>query len=87
LAFLSGGMRTDFRKLIWVDRNGKEQPVAAPIRAYLFPRLSPDGKHVAVGITEETTQVWSYDLDRETLTRITFEGNQSLNAVWSPDGR
>jgi len=87
LAFISGGMRTDFRKLIWVDRNGKEQPVAAPTRAYLFPRLSPDGKHVAVGITEETTQVWSYDLDRETLTRITFEGNQSLNAVWSPDGK
>jgi Serine/threonine protein kinase len=87
LAFISGGMRTDFRKLVWVDRNGKEQPVAAPVRAYLFPRLSPDGKHVAVGITEETTQVWSYDLDRETLTRITFEGNQSLNAVWSPDGK
>jgi len=87
LAFISGGMRTDFRKLVWVDRNGKEQPVAAPIRAYLFPRLSPDGKQVAIGITEETTQVWSYDLDRETLTRITFEGNQSLNAVWSPDGK
>ncbi|HXT25163.1 MAG TPA: protein kinase [Candidatus Eisenbacteria bacterium] len=87
LAFVSGGMRTDFRKLVWVDRNGKEQPVAAPIRAYLFPRLSPDGKQVAIGITEETTQVWSYDLDRETLTRITFEGNQSLNAVWSPDGK
>ena len=80
-------MRTDYRKLVWVDRNGKEQSVAAPVRAYLFPRLSPDGKHVAVGITEETTQVWSYDLDRETLTRITFEGNQSLNAVWSPDGK
>jgi serine/threonine-protein kinase len=87
LAFISGGMRTDLRKFIWVGRNGKEQPIAAPIRAYLFPRLSPDGRHVAVGITEETTQVWSYDLDRETLTRITFEGNQSLNAVWSPDGK
>ena len=80
-------MRTDFRKLVWVNRNGKEQPIAAPVRAYLFPRISPDGKHVALGITEETTQIWSYDLDRETLTRITFEGNQSLNAVWSPDGK
>jgi len=87
LAFISGGMRTDFRKLVWVNRNGKEQPIAAPVRAYLFPRLSPDGKHVALGITEETTQIWSYDFDRETLTRITFEGNQSLNAVWSPDGK
>jgi Tol biopolymer transport system component len=40
-----------------------------------------------MGITEETTQIWSYDLIRETLTRMTFEGNQSPNAVWSPDGQ
>jgi eukaryotic-like serine/threonine-protein kinase len=87
LVFISGGMQTDHRKLVWVDRNGKEQAVGAPVRAYLFPRISPDGKHVAMGITEETTQIWAYDFIRETLTRITFEGNQSLNAVWSPDGK
>jgi len=53
----------------------------------LFPRISPDGKDVAVGITEEETQIWSYDLARETLTRITFGGTLNLNAVWSPDGK
>jgi Tol biopolymer transport system component len=87
LVFVSGGMQTDHRKLVWVDRIGKEQAVAAPVRAYLFPRISPDGKHVAMGITEEGTHIWSYDLARETLTRITFQGNQNLNAVWSPDGK
>jgi len=87
LVFVSGGMQTDHRKLVWVDRLGKEQAVAAPVRAYLFPRIAPDGKHVAMGITEEGTHIWSYDLARETLTRITFQGNQNLNAVWSPDGK
>jgi len=86
LVFVSGGMQTDHRKLVWVERNGKEQAIPAPVRAYLFPRLSPDGKHVAMGITEEGTHLWSYDLARETLTRLTFRGDQNLNAVWSPDG-
>jgi eukaryotic-like serine/threonine-protein kinase len=87
LVYLSGGVLADQRRLVWVDRNGKEQPVEAPVRAYLFPRISPDGKHAAVGITEEGTEIWSYDFARETLTRITFGGLQNLNAVWSPDGK
>src|SRR5215469_7608976 len=87
LVYVPGGVQTDRRRLVWVDWNGKEQPVQAPVRAYLFPRISPDGKDVAVAITEEGTQIWSYDLARETLTRITFEGTQNLNPVWSPDGK
>src|SRR5262249_35102188 len=58
LVYISGGMQTDHRRLIWVDRKGKELPVEAPARAYLFPRVSPDGKDVAIGITEEETQIW-----------------------------
>jgi eukaryotic-like serine/threonine-protein kinase len=72
---------------VWVTRKGTEQPVTAPPRAYVFPRLSPDGRRVGVGITEQETQVWLYDLARETLTRFTFEGNVNLNAAWTPDGK
>jgi len=87
LAYIAGGVLADQRRLVWVDRKGKEQAVDAPVRAYLFPRISPDGKLVASTIADETTQVWLYDLARETLTRLTFEGNQNYNAVWSPDGK
>ena len=82
-----GGAQTDQRRLVWVNRNGMEQPVAATSRAYLFPRLSPDGSRVAAGIAGQDTQIWLYDLSRETLTRLTFEGNVNLNAVWTPDGK
>jgi len=75
LVYVAGGLLADQRRLVWVSRAGKEQPVEAPVRAYLFPRLSPDGKHVAVGIAEEGTDIWSYDLARDTLTRLTFGGN------------
>ena len=72
---------------MWVNRNGAEQPLAAPARAYLGPRLSPDGRRVGVTIQEQESQVWLYDLSREALTRLTFEGNVNGYPAWTPDGK
>src|SRR6267378_3743405 len=44
LVYIPGGVQADQRTLVWVTRNGAEQPVAAPARAYVYPRLSPDGQ-------------------------------------------
>jgi eukaryotic-like serine/threonine-protein kinase len=90
LAYVPGGTQAAApRKLVWVSRNGAEQPIGAPERAYRSPRLSPDGRQVAVAIEgqEKETQTWLYDLSRETLTRLTFEGNYNVNAIWTPDGK
>ena len=87
LVYVSGNNQAAQRNLVRVDRNGAEQPVAAPVRGYQFPRLSPDGRRVAVVIAEQESQIWLHDLSRETLTRFTFEGNRNLNSVWSPDGK
>jgi eukaryotic-like serine/threonine-protein kinase len=75
LVYVPGGIRATQLQLVWVNRNGTEQPLAAPGHAYFNPRLSPDGRRVAVGITESESQIWLYDLSRDTLTRFTFEGN------------
>jgi serine/threonine protein kinase/Tol biopolymer transport system component len=72
--------------LVWVNRNGAEQPVAAPPRLYRNPALSPDGLRVAVQIGLES-QVWLYDFSRETLTPFTFGGNGNATPVWTPDGK
>jgi Tol biopolymer transport system component len=87
LVYIPGSVQRNQSKLAWVNRNGAEQPVAAPARAYQFPRLSPDGRRVTVGITEQESQVWLDDLSRETLTRFTFEASGSNTAVWTPDGK
>jgi serine/threonine protein kinase/Tol biopolymer transport system component len=87
LVYIPGSVQADQRRLVWVNRNGAEQPVAAPARAYVFPRISPDGRRVSVGITEQGTQLWLYDFGRETMTRLTFEGNVNLTSVWTPDGK
>jgi serine/threonine-protein kinase len=87
LAYVSGGVLGTQNKLVWVSRNGMEQPIAAPARSYVFPRLSPDGKRVTAAVSEQETQVWTYDLGREALTRLTFEGNLNFNPQWTPDGK
>ena len=87
LVYVSGGVQSAQSNLVWVSRNGAEQPLAAPAHAYVFPRLSPDGRRVAVGITESESQIWLYDLSRDTLTRFTFEGNYNPVPVWTLDGK
>ena len=73
---------------VWVDRKGTAEPLTtAPIRPYLFPRLSPKGDKIVVGIRTgigRGTDLWVYDVVRGAPTRITFDG--ASNPVWSPDG-
>jgi serine/threonine-protein kinase len=87
LVYVSGGTQAGQRRLVWVNHSGVEQPVAAPPRAYWNPRLSPDGRRVAVGIADQESQVWLYDFSGETLTRLTFEGSLNSVPTWTPDGK
>jgi serine/threonine-protein kinase len=84
LVYISGGAQTGGSNLVWVSRNGTGQSVAAPERGYGFPRLSPDGRRIAVSADG---QIWLYDLSRETLTRFTFAGTANYLPVWTPDGK
>jgi Tol biopolymer transport system component/predicted Ser/Thr protein kinase len=87
LIYVPGSVQTRQLKLVWVDRKGTEQPVAAPAHNYVLPKVSPDGKRVAVGIEEADNQIWLYDLSRDTLTRLTFEGTNNVDPIWTPDGK
>ena len=87
LVYVPGGIQGTQSRLVWVGRNGTEQVLAAPPHSYRFPRLSPDGRRVAVSIIEQESQTWLYDLSRNTLSRLTFEGSQNYNPVWTPDGK
>jgi Tol biopolymer transport system component len=86
LAYRSGGGTVPLT-LAWVSRNGTEQRIAAPAHNYVLPRLSPDGQRLAVGIEEAEGQIWVYDLSRDALTRLTFEGTGNVDPVWTPDGK
>ena len=87
LVYVPGSIRGAQSRLVWVSRYGAEQPWPAPARTYSHPRISPDGRRVAVAIEDQESQVWVYDLSRETLTRLTFDGNTNYSSAWTPDGK
>ncbi len=72
--------------LVWVDREGAVEPLGAPPHAYRGPRLSPDGQRLAVEIAGTKRDIWVYDIARQTLTRLTFEG-ENQQPQWTPDGK
>lgn len=54
------------RTLTWVTRQGREDPIASPPRAYEIPRISPDGTRVALSrLTfspgNDYSPVWTHD--------------------------
>ena len=87
LAYLAGGVGVNQSRLVWVSRDGEEQVLPAAPHTYTFPRISPDARRVAVQLADQETQVWVYDASRDTLTRLTFEGNVNNVPAWSPDGK
>jgi len=85
LAYVPGGSSVSERTLLWVDRKGTARPLPAPLRAYLCPRLSPDGRVLVVG--SEGTGLWLYDLARDTLTRLTDTAGAFPLPIWTSDGK
>ncbi len=61
--------------------------MAAPAQTYEAPRVSPDGRRIAVTIQGPETQIYLYDLSREALSRLTFEGKLNADPTWTPDGK
>jgi serine/threonine-protein kinase len=89
LVYITGGIGpTRERSLVWVDRQGKPQPLGTWAGPYMSPRLSPDGQRIAVASrrgASRTTDIWVYDIARDAPTRLTFDANNN-SPVWSPDG-
>jgi dipeptidyl aminopeptidase/acylaminoacyl peptidase len=83
----SGATSPAARTLVWVDRQGGEEPLGAPPRPYFHPRVSPDGTRVAVAIEDQENDIWVWDLTRRTLDRLTFGPAADFAPVWTPDGR
>jgi serine/threonine-protein kinase len=79
------------RTLVWVDREGNEEPVEAPSRPYRCVELSPDGTHVAVDAQapKGLGDIWILDLTRDPVTqqRLTFDPQLFYQPLWTPDGQ
>jgi serine/threonine-protein kinase len=66
--------------LAWADRSGQTKVLPGQSRqAWGTGRLSPDGRLVANGISNERNgrDVWTFDVERGTLTRLSFGGRMT----------
>lgn len=87
LAYVSGTARAPEDSLVWVDRHGVGKKLRAPLNNYSHPRISPDGRLMAVQIRGSgSSDIWVYDFARNTMTRLTFAGNNA-DPVWTADGK
>jgi serine/threonine-protein kinase len=85
LAYVPGAL-DQADELVWVDMEGNIEPVGAPQRLYDQVRVSPDGKQllIAAGPNRSAGDLWLFDLDRKTMTRITFD-QKCTSPCWTPD--
>ncbi len=98
LVYISGeaenaGSATARTALVALDRDGGTRPISGEYRAYGGPpRVSPDGRRIAVTVTEGTrggdaTHIWIVDASSGLGTQLTFAGTRNRYPVWSADGR
>jgi len=73
--------------LVRVSRAGDVRSISAEPERYHSPRISPDGRRLAVDIVrEDSRDVWVQAGDAEAMTRATF-ALDGHDPVWSRDGR
>lgn len=90
LAYVPGTGGWPKSTLYWVDRQGKSQAMPFEPLTYSVPRISPDGKHLAIEIIsqlEGNRDIWTCDLERYSKSRLTHNPITDTHSIWSPDGK
>jgi serine/threonine protein kinase/Tol biopolymer transport system component len=88
LAYVPRGASEGQRSLVWIDRAGREERIAAPPRDYFYPRISPDGSRIALDVRAQGhTDIWIWHLTQQTLTRLTSDPATDIYPVWARDSQ
>jgi Tol biopolymer transport system component len=88
LVYVPGPARAGQESIVLYDRAGTAEPLKMTRGAYGYPRVSPDGKWLAMEASAGSeTAIALYELSgASSVRRLTFGGNNRL-PIWSADGR
>jgi eukaryotic-like serine/threonine-protein kinase len=85
LVYVPGGAGGAGRQVVSVDRQGRASPLPGlPPNTYRDVRVSPDGARLALATQAD---VWTYDVVRATLSRLTTDPASDRSPLWTPDGQ
>ena len=87
LVYIRGTVLAPAMTIAWRDRQGHEEAIPAPPRAYTHVRVSPDGQRVALDLRDQDNDIWIWDTAKQTLSRFTFNPGLDENPVWAADGK
>jgi len=74
--------------LALIDRKGVVAPLNLPPAPYEFPRVSPDGKRIAVGTDNgKSADIWIYELSGTTTARRLTNGGRNRFPIWSSNSQ
>jgi eukaryotic-like serine/threonine-protein kinase len=82
------GSQVALSQLLWFDRKGNELGAIGRPGVYGNVSLAPNGKSVAVNETDPgslNTDLWIYELQRDSLRRLTFSPGSNVMPIWNPD--
>ena len=79
-------------QLLWFDRAGKQAGSIGEPARYLSPRLSADGRRIAVDVIDtakNAADTWLYNVAGGSGNKFAFGPGSANNShpVWSPDGK
>jgi eukaryotic-like serine/threonine-protein kinase len=90
VAQIGAGKGANTSQLIWFDRHGKQLSSVGPPALVANPKISPDGRRVAVDQTDTDgrhVNIWIHDLTSDAPARLGFGPWLEQVTVWSPDGK
>ena len=77
-------------KAVLFDLKGNVVKTLFKNRVYRTARFSPDGKKIAFDAYDQSDKnidVWTYDIQRNVTTRLTFDAAVDFIPAWTPDGK
>jgi serine/threonine-protein kinase len=86
LVYIPGKADGGARTLHLVGRDGTAEKLPLPARSYLHPRISPDGRQLAIEVEGSSHDVFVHDFKSGVLSNLTTDG-VSHWPIWSPDGK
>jgi DNA-binding winged helix-turn-helix (wHTH) protein len=85
LLYVTGPAQTVKRRLVrW--STGDIAPMAIPEQVIEEPRISPDGTRMVFGVRSASSDLWMFDFESQTTSRLTTDGD-NFAAIWTPDGQ